>query len=215
MAVDLPEGLIEAISEGRGVLFLGAGASRTAIDDQGIEIADGKGVATLIVNKFLGQDYLGYDFRGAYDLAASSRDVLTVQKFLFDYFTRFQPAPFHSIIPTLPWSGLLTTNYDLIIERAYNKAKSLQQLVPHVKDDDGALDRLDYKSLLYIKLHGCITRHHEVHPPLVASTEQLIAFREGRQGQFDTFLEWEKRRPSFLRAMHSWIATSVCCSMKS
>jgi hypothetical protein len=194
VAVDLPKGIIEAIGEGRAVLFLGAGASRGATDEKGIGVVDGKGLAALIVDQFLGRDYEGYDFRGAYDLAGSSRDILTVQKFLFDYFIRFHPAPFHLIIPTMPWAGLLTTNYDLVIERAYNKAKELQHLVPHVKDDDGALDRLDYKSLLYIKLHGCITRHHEVHPPLVASTDQLIAFRDGRQGQFDTFLEWAKTK---------------------
>jgi tetratricopeptide (TPR) repeat protein len=93
------------------------------------------------------------------------------------------------------WAGLLTTNYDLVIERAYALAKSpLQHLVPNVKDDDDATERLDHRSLLYVKLHGCITRHHEIHPPLIASTEQLIAFREGRQGQFDTFLEWAKTK---------------------
>src|SRR5262249_3103505 len=131
----------------------------------------------------------------AYDLACSVRDVRTVQKFLFDQLNAFRPAAFHLLLTSFPWAGILTTNYDLIIERAYGQAKSpLQRLVPNVKDEDGATQRLDHRSLLYVKLHGCITRHHEVHPPLIASTEQLIAFREGRQGQFDTFLEWAKTK---------------------
>jgi cold shock CspA family protein len=195
MSVELPVELVEAIVEGRAALFLGAGASRGAKDNKGVEIPDGKGLAKLIVKRFLGDDYSEYDFRGAYDLAASSRDVLTVQKFLFECLSPFHPADFHLLVPTLPWAGLLTTNYDLIVERAYSKVTSpLQEIITHVKDDDGALDRIDYKSLLYVKMHGCITRHHEIHPPLVASTEQLIAFREGRQGQFDTFLEWAKTK---------------------
>lgn len=31
-------------------------------------------------------------------------------------------------------------------------------------------------------------------PPLIASTEQLITFREGRKGQFDIFLEWSRNK---------------------
>ena len=93
--------------------------------------------------------------------ACSVRDVLTVQKFLFDHLNAFRPADFHLLLPSFPWAGVLTTNYDLIIERVYTQARSpLQRLVPNVKDDDGATQRLDHKSLLYVKLHGCITRHH-------------------------------------------------------
>ena len=91
--------------------------------------------------------------------------------------------------------GLLTTNYDLVVERAYSKAKSpIQRLIPCLKDDDGATDRLDLRSVLYVKLHGCTLVITTDCPPLIASTEQLIAFREGRQGQFDTFLEWAKTK---------------------
>jgi tetratricopeptide (TPR) repeat protein len=180
-----------SVEPGAGqVLFLGAGASRGAKDGTGREIPDGGGLAEKLVNEFLGDDYKGYDFRSAYDLACSVRDVPTVQRFLFAQLNAFKPADFHLLIPALPWAGIMTTNYDLIIERAYNQTSPLQRLVPNVKDEDGATQRLDHKALLYVKLHGCITRHHETHPPLVASTEQLIAFREGRQGQFDTFLEW-------------------------
>jgi tetratricopeptide (TPR) repeat protein len=191
----LPRDLITAVAEGRAILFLGAGASRAATDCKGQEIPDARGLARKIAHAFLGKDYEDYDFLGAYDLACSVRDVRTVQKFIFDELSAFRPADFHLLIPLLPWAGILTTNYDLIIERAYNQAKyPLQRLVPHVQDDDGAAQRLDHKGILYVKLHGCITRHHEIHPPLVASTEQLIAFREGRQGQFDTFLEWAKTK---------------------
>jgi hypothetical protein len=195
MAIEIPSPLLDAVAEGRAVLFLGAGASRGASDGNGSQIPDGRALAQLIIDKFLSEDYADYDFRSSYDLAASVRDIPTVQKFLFDILSPFYPADFHLLIPSLPWAGILSTNYDLVIERAYSKAKQpLQNVVPHVKDDDGALDRLDIKSLLYVKLHGCITRHHETRPPMIASTEQLIAFREGRQGQFDIFLEWAKTK---------------------
>lgn len=191
--IELPQDLLSAIIEGRCVLFLGAGASRGASDGRDKEVPDADGLATILTDKFLGDDYANLDLRSAYDLSCSVRDVRTVQRSVFDTLDPIQPAPFHLLVPKFPWAGLATTNYDLVIERAYAKSGK-DTLVPFVKDGDHATDRLTIGSQLYVKLHGCITRHQEVHPPLIASTEQLISHREGRNGQFDTFLEWAKTK---------------------
>ncbi len=190
-----PQGLAAAVQEGRAVLFLGAGASRGAMDSKRQPIPDGPGLADVLRKEFLGDGYEGLDLRSVYDLACSQRDVRAVQRKIFDILNPFQPAEFHLLIPTFAWAGLVGTNYDLVLERAYQQAsKPLQTLVPNVKDGDGATDQLGAGSVLYVKLHGCITRHQEVTPPLIASTEQLISFRNGRSGQFDTFLEWAKTK---------------------
>lgn len=195
METDLPAGLIEAVREGRAVLLLGAGASYGATDENGAKIPLSEDLAKELIKEFLGPEYAGLDFRSAYDYACSSRDVPTVQKYIFTRLDPFYPAEFHELITWFVWAGLVTTNYDLIIERAYKSSKEVvQSLVPNVKDNDGSLDNLDSTSVLYVKIHGCISRHTEVHPPLIASTEQLIAFREGRHGQFTTFLEWAKTK---------------------
>jgi tetratricopeptide (TPR) repeat protein len=195
MTPDLPKELTTAVQEGRSVLFLGAGASRGAIDEKGRPIPDGVGLADILTKEFLGSDYNGLDLRSVYDLACSERDVRTVQRKVFDILSPFQPAPFHLLIPNFAWAGIASTNYDLLIERAYQRAPSpLQKVVPNVKDGDGATDQLSDRSVLYVKLHGCITRYQEVTPPLIASTEQLITFRNGRNGQFGTFLEWAKTK---------------------
>lgn len=191
----LSNNLVSAVAEGRAVLFLGAGASRGAKNGAGEEIPLASDLAAQLTQEFLGPGYDGIDFRVAYDLSCSQRDTLTVQRFIFSRLNQFQPAQFHLLIPQFVWAGLITTNYDLIIERSYSQMRTaVQKLVPNVKDGDGSTSKLDHRSVLYNKLHGCITQHHEVHPPLIASTEQLIAFREGRQGQFDTFLEWAKTK---------------------
>ena len=192
---ELPQELGTAVKDGRAVLFLGAGASRGATDSNWQLIPDGRGLARILTQEFLGDEYEGLDFRSVYDLACSERDVRTVQRKLFDVLNPFQPADFHLLIPTFAWAGIAGTNYDLIVERTYQRAPSpIQNLVPNVKDGDGATDQLGDRSVLYVKLHGCITRHHEVTPPLIASTEQLITFRDGRNGQFGTFLEWAKTK---------------------
>ena len=173
---ELPRDLLTAIVEGRCVLFLGAGASRGANDRKGNEAPDANGLATILVESFLGDGYQNLDLRSAYDLSCSVRDVRAVQRRIFEVLDPIRPVPFHLLVPKFPWAGLATTNYDLVIERAYKDA-GVETLVPFVKDGDHATDRLTVGSQLYVKLHGCITRHQEVHPPLIASTEQLIAHR--------------------------------------
>ncbi|MBI4923633.1 MAG: SIR2 family protein [Devosia nanyangense] len=191
--VDLPKHLLSSITGGRTVLFLGAGASHGAKNSQGREIPLGDTLAGRLASEFLGPEYSGLDFKTSYEYAASQRDVLTAQRFLYDQLYPFEPADFHRLIPELPWAGIVGTNYDLIIERAYDQANSPMQPLSVVRSDASGIDKAA-ASLTYIKLHGCITEYQVLHPPLVASSEQLINFREGRVGQFDTFLEWAKTR---------------------
>ncbi len=177
------------------MLFLGAGASLGAVDEKGEAIPLAQGLTNKIATKFLGAGYEDADFKTVYDFAASHRSVLEIQEFLYSELTRYQPASFHLHLPTFVWAGLATTNYDLIVERAYeNVANRLQTLVPSCRDGDGAMDNLGDARLLYVKLHGCITHYQEVHPPLIASTEQIINHRDGRADQFAQFLEWAKTR---------------------
>ncbi len=195
MTCDIPSELTKAVQEGRAVLFLGAGASRGAVDDKLQPMPDDPELAKLLAGEFLGSGYDDLDIRGVYDLACSASDVRSVQRKIFEILNPFHPTDFHRLIPTFAWAGIAGTNYDLLLERAYQRAPGrLQKLVPNTKDGDGATDQLGDRSLLYVKLHGCITRYQEVNPPLIASTEQLISFRNGRNGQFNTFLEWSKTK---------------------
>jgi len=177
------------------VLFLGAGASRGATKPDGSPIPDGRVMAKRIIAEFLTPEYNALDFRAAYDLAASHRSVRELQIFLYRELSEYQPAAFHFIIPTFVWAGIVTTNYDLVIERAYRGCADVaQELIPYCKDDDSATAALSSGSLLYVKLHGCISHYQDVQPPLIASTEQIINHREGRAGQFAQFLEWSKTK---------------------
>lgn len=187
--------IVDAIRERRAVLFLGAGASKGAKDKSGKEIPDGSQLALILSEKLLGREYKSDKFTKVYSLACSSKGVRDVQKEIYDQLHGFKPAPHHLLIPTFPWAGLLTTNYDLVVERAYEAALSpLQTLRTFAADKDGVADTLEGRDVLYVKLHGCLTRHGDTEPPLVASTDQLIDSLEGRNGQFTTFLEWAKTK---------------------
>jgi len=192
----IPVGLLEAIKGGRVVLFLGAGASRGAIDRKtGEKIPLAGDLKKKIATQFLGAGYDEADFKTVYDFAASHRSVREVQEFLHAELTRYRPVAFHLHLPKFVWAGLATTNYDLVVERAYEDVPDkLQTLIPNCRDGDGAMDKLGDARVLYVKLHGCISHYQEVAPPMVASTEQIINHRDGRTAQFAQFLEWAKTR---------------------
>jgi hypothetical protein len=129
MALD--SGLLDAVRGGRAVLFLGAGAARGAVKPGGGQIPDAPELAKRIVSEFLGTEYAGLDFRSAYDLAASHRSVRELQDFIYRALFDYQPAHFHLLLPTFVWAGLVTTNYDLVIERAYDTCTTCaQELLP-------------------------------------------------------------------------------------
>ena len=193
--LSLDSGLLDAVRSGRAVLFLGAGASLGAKNPAGELIPGATELTKRITSEFLGPGYEEIDFKTGYDLAASHRSVRELQAFLHRILHDYEPADFHLTVPTFVWAGLATTNYDLIIEQAYERSRQpAQKILPHCKDDEGATDQLGIGRVLYVKLHGCITHYQEIAPPLIASTEQIINHREGRAGQFAQFLEWAKTK---------------------
>jgi NAD-dependent SIR2 family protein deacetylase len=183
--LELDLGLLDAISAKRAVLFTGAGASIGATRPDGQNIPTAQGLANSLSKQFLRSAYQNVDFKTVYDLSCSTRSVREVQEFVHTELSNYKPAEFHLLIPTFAWAGIVTTNYDLVLEAAYKLSPHpLQELLPNCKDDDGVVESVGSKGLLYVKLHGCITHYQEVDPPLIASTEQIIRHKRGRAGQF-------------------------------
>ncbi|MCE7999494.1 MAG: tetratricopeptide repeat protein [Rhodobiaceae bacterium] len=186
--------LLDSVKRGKAVLFLGAGASIGGIDGGGGKIPDANGLARKICDRFLSDGYLDSDFTTTYDLACTEAGVRDVQAFIHDELNPYQPAPHHLLIPKFCWGGIVTTNYDLLIERSYSSVtEKLQDIVPFTMDADNVADKKSANSLLLVKIHGCITKYECTDPPLIANTEQLITHLHGRSSQVDTFLEWAKQ----------------------
>jgi tetratricopeptide (TPR) repeat protein len=194
-SIELDLGLLEAISAKRAVLFTGAGASFGAKRDDGRTIPMAQALANSLSRQFLRSVYDNVDFKTVYDLSCSTRSVREVQDFIYTELSGYKPEPFHLLIPTFAWAGIITTNYDLILEGAYKLAPApVQELLPNCKDGDGVPESVGSSGLLYVKLHGCITHYQEIDPPMIASTEQIIHHKKGRAGQFAQFLEWARTK---------------------
>lgn len=195
--MEIPHSLVDQVREGNVVLFLGAGATRGATDPQGRQPPDAQQLSNLLAEKFLGKEYVGRALDQVAALAISETDVVTVQTFIAQQFVEFQPAEFHKLIPTFVWSAIATTNIDLILERAYDAVTGrLQTPVPFIKNGQRIEDRLRAtNSVIFLKLHGCITRIDDDSNQLILTRDQYVTHRVSRSRLFERLREFAQERP--------------------
>ena len=196
----IPKPLVDHVREGQVVLFLGSGASMGAIHPQKSSPPIGSTLARLIAEKFLSPDFADRPLAQVAELAISETDLYRVQEFVAGIFTHFYPADFHLLIPGFVWSAIATTNYDLIIERAYTQVTTrLQQPVTFKKNGERIEERLkDPNSVMYLKLHGCITDINDHQIPLILTPDQYMQHRMGRSRLFDRLKSFAYEFPLLL-----------------
>ena len=141
----------------------------------------------MIATEFLGGQHADDSLPIVSELAISESDLSTIQDHIRTIFQDIQPSSFHGLLPTFKWAGLATTNYDLVIERAYSQCKNrAQELVPLIKNGDRVEEKLrSSQSIMLLKLHGCITRTSDTSVPLILSVDQYVTHRAGRDRVFD------------------------------
>jgi tetratricopeptide (TPR) repeat protein len=182
--VDLPAALIDAVRDQQAVLFFGAGANFGATHPDGEKIPVGDGLRNLICDKYFGGSMKSKSLMSVSAFAANEVGLIAFQKYIRDLLEPFGPASYHELLPTFRWKAIATTNYDLIVERAYaNAASPLQQLIQSFKDNDGFGMRMHSASypLGYYKLHGCIDHYTDDSIPLILSNEQYASYAENRK----------------------------------
>lgn len=195
--MSIPTTLLDQLKKGQVVLFLGAGASLGAEHPKGKQPPIGNQLADALDEEFFKGEYKGVPLDKVAELAISETDLTTVQEFIKDIYTEFTPGALHKIIPLLPWKAIATTNYDLIIERAYDEvAERVQQPVVFKKDGEKIENKLTSPNHFpYLKLHGCITEVHNKDVPLILTPSQYITHRKNRKRLFTRLEELAYEHP--------------------
>src|SRR5713226_2812311 len=127
--MDVSDYLEQQLKEGTVALCLGSGASLGARDPKGKGPPTGKGLAELLANKFLGGNYKDSSLAQVAEYAISESDLGQVQSFIRDLLEPLQPTGAHIALTTFPWYGIATTNYDRLIEKAYEESTNAVQEV--------------------------------------------------------------------------------------
>lgn len=190
MMVAIPPALIDAIKEQRAVLFLGAGSSMNAKHPRGDQIPQGDQLRNLICDKFLGGNLKEKPLNAVAAIAASEAGLAAFQTYIRDLLIPFEPADFHLLIPQFRWRAIATTNFDLIVEKAYSNAPTkLQNLVKTVKDGDSFDTRFNREidPVGFYKLHGCIESYMDSEIPLIIGNEQFASYESNRRRFYNRF----------------------------
>ena len=166
----LREMVFPSIADGETILFLGAGASVTDdkmyLSQQVMDLYSAKQRISLDTGNITEYvDTLSADpnfSRNEFD------------DFVVDLLKRLKVTETHRTIAGLPWKEIITTNYDLLLEQAYDDlvgtTDALYKLIPILK-----VGRYDYTQandeIKYVKLNGSISDRHSY--PLVFSTRDF------------------------------------------
>ena len=188
-----PPGLVEAVKNKRVVLFLGAGASMEARGVRAAKPPSADQLRADLGRRFLGDPFDGYDLMSVADMAIRQAGQSVVFEAIKTILDPFQPSEAHLLMPRFRWRAIATTNYDLLVERAYGRARQpLQSVVPLVKNIEPVEERMhaERSPVLLLKLHGCVAHLHDETIPLVLSHEHYALHARHRDNLFERLKAW-------------------------
>ena len=129
--------LTDNVRNGDAILFLGAGALLGASGARGDKAPTGVELSNLIAAKFLGGLHKDQPLARVAEYAKNESSLADVQNFIRDLFLPLQPPSHYRLIPLFRWFAIVTTNYDLTLERAYDTCAARQQeLKPILRNGD-------------------------------------------------------------------------------
>jgi putative nucleotidyltransferase with HDIG domain len=187
----IPEELYNHIISGNCVLFIGAGVSMEAEAPSAQEIV-----------RELSEQYLQGQHEGeplsrvaAYVETKPGLGKRSIVNYLVNRLSHLKPSRAHLLIPKFNWAAIYTTNYDTLIEEAYEKSvKGRGRCKPIISSSDLVVDMSDKPRCISVyKLHGCISRPSS----LVISEDDYYSASDNRKAIYQS-LETHKYRNVFL-----------------
>ena len=157
------------IAEGKAILFLGAGAS----------ITEYKYLSQQIIDYY--SNHISVDF-GTDNIVEFVDSLIANEnysrsdfdRFVFGLVDKLQPTETHRIIARILWKEVITTNFDTLIERAYEELKK-ENKVDHeikiIRELSRANSLPSNNEFRYVKLNGCASSRDQF--PFVFSTQDF------------------------------------------
>jgi hypothetical protein len=177
--------ILRKVAEGKVVLFLGSGINKGCVDSKGRDAPLGNELALLIKEKFFPDEEVPTDLPTICACAEVRESRRILERFIYDTLIDYKPSgSVLKQIPNFQWRRIYTTNFDRLLEQAYDEVpEKAQNLYPIYSDRD----RQDFQlgqDVPYLKLHGCITKLSSPDLPLILTPEDYAKYRENRKRLF-------------------------------
>ena len=188
---DLQE-VLDQIESGHALLFLGAGSTRNCRRPDGKAGLTGRDLAREILRELNQGKDPGFEVgltRAAEfytGVKASARRGL--DRFLCDRLTGLLPTVGHHVAASLPWRAVVTTNYNRVVELAWEQAEEAGYAARPLRvirtDDelDGGQDSGD--AIPLYKPHGCISLPGQGSRRMVVTSADYFESERIRGGMF-------------------------------
>lgn len=152
---EVPLELLEEISKGNVVLFCGAGVSES---DGGIPA--GRQLAQELARRANLEDLASLSLPMVAQSYATKLGLHSLIAFIASRIDdpRYSPLPTHQLIATLPFTRILTTNWDNLLEQSLHQVG--KSYVKVVRDSDVSF--VDDRKVLLVKLHGSIEQRDSI-----------------------------------------------------
>ena len=197
--MSLPLALKAAIESGQCVLFVGSGIGACASDPAGKPAPAARQLATELATQF------AIDVSGMPDLERVAQ-VVEIRKgraellaFLTGRFANLEPDENLRWLFSVYWRAIFTTNYDRIIQRAYELNDSIKQQPITISATSDLVTTLDPLQIPIYHLHGCL---FEPNARIIITEDDYAAFQERRRMLFE-ILKLEFTRSTFLYVGYS------------
>ncbi len=171
----IPEALVSKIKARKCVLFLGAGASVSSGGPTGSELAEYIRDHVVQDDNDYDEDFLLYIETLLTSEKASRK---AIEKGIKERFESLKPSLGYEKLSCLPWKAIYTTNYDHLIELAYQK-QNFYKIVKILSGNQ--YEMLTHNEIPLYKLHGCISDIYDVSKPLVMSLSDFQKNRENNK----------------------------------
>ncbi len=179
----IPLGLRHAIESGDCVLFVGAGIGKHARGPNGRTGPDADTLAKELAEYFSISTVDNYDLARIAEVVEHRKGRRTLEAFLKQRLLHLEPDPTLMWLFTLRWRAVFTTNYDAVIQRAYDmNPKPPQQ--PRTFSLTRDLVPIDPRFDVPIyHLHGTVFGSGD--PAIVVTQSDYARFRERRRMLFE------------------------------
>lgn len=172
----IPEELYNYIISGNCVLFIGAGASMEAGAPSAQELS-----RDLSIKYLTGQHQEeSLSKVASYIQSKPGLGRGVVIDYIINEFSKLKPNQAHFLLPKFRWPAIYTTNYDTLIEQAYEKSEIEYKTA--ISSFDLAADVTNKTNYILIyKPHGCISRSSFKEAPLVITEDDYYSAIDNRK----------------------------------
>ena len=179
--------MVDKISAGQCILFVGAGLTETCVDEHGNKGPNATELACRLSRRFLGQNEVQDNLPLAADYSLAFHNKYDIDSLIRRQLGGLIPSPAALTIPQIPWKAIYTTNYDLVIEKAYESVSNPVQRVQPIYSNLTPISSLPDGAIPLYKLHGCISRIDSPESPLALTHDEMAKARDMRRRLFRRF----------------------------